>query len=535
MPATNLRGRLDRSKIAPLKAKRSKGSYRFEKPKFVQRQGLPENNFLPPDPTSSDGDSENEDEDEDEGMDNSSGDEDDSDTPNPFEPTTATGSQYQSSITAPSKTRSHPFPTHSTTSISTTSTSSSAYPPTSTDTIGINTSSGLLSTSSTFPSSFTTSPTEVVPQPDRSTGVATPASTSPVASRETVNASDHPIAKAGIIVPSLLGAVAAVVAAYLLFRYCTPLRARWAVYRARKAQRLPGEEEDGTAPKAAPPMSEAAAGPTLSLARDTAIALPVTARRGPPPTLNRTGSRNNPAHGPDAAQHGRSQSSTPSLHDYPIRPPAYTSGGYGSHAFQLDVEDGDDDAGPRNTDNALFRHPNGLANNPPTPVSRHHPALATPSSQGPEATSRVPDIPCPPASLRVGGLGMDFPLPPSTPSAAHFSTPSPPESTFNSPRRLHKSITPSESISNVPDSPFPFSPALLPPIPVLNSRWSHNSSSVNGRTTASTEEEERRTAPPQQQHRHSAGPGLVGATLSSPRSQVLKMKKSTLSLGSPPS
>ncbi|OAP60264.1 hypothetical protein AYL99_05266 [Fonsecaea erecta] len=537
MPATDLKRRFDRSKIAPLKAERSEGSYGHEKPELVERQVLPENNFVPSDQISSDEDSGS----EDEGADNSSDEEEDLNNPNPFEPMTSTASRDQTSISTSTTTHKHPFPTRSLTSSSATSTYVSAYPPTSTET-GTTPSQGHLSTSSTFPGSFTTSspPTTVVP-------LATSVSTSPIAASEGVSASNHPIAKAAIIVPSLLGAVAAVVAAYLLFRYCTSLKTRWAVYRARRGQRLPGEEEDGPAPQVAPPMSESyttrtteltlppplytastATPPTPSVAGDPDIAVPVTTRRAPPPLLVRTGSKSTtPANAAVADQHTRSHSGTRSLHNDTTLPPAYTLGGHGTHTFQVHVEE---DTGARNGEEAPFRHPNGLANNPPTPVARKHPL--TPSIRGHEPTSPVPSMPSP-TCLSVGSrLSMDFPMPPTAPSAAHFSTPSsPPGSTFSPPRRLRKSITPSESISNVPDSPFPFSPALRPPMPppAWTSRWSHNSSSIHGRI-ATVLAEERCPAP----LRHSAGPGLVDTRLSPLRSPAPK-KISSYSLVAPPS
>ncbi|OQU98842.1 hypothetical protein CLAIMM_04565 [Cladophialophora immunda] len=515
MPATNLRGRFDRSKIAPLKAGRSESSHGVEEPELVQRQALPENDFLPRDQTSSDDDSQDEDEGDD--ADDSSGEGDDSDHPNPSQPATATASQGQASLTAPTKTTNHPSTAHSTIGSSAT--------PTSTD-IGANGSQGFLPTTSAFPSSFTTSSTSVVPPPNSSTGLAAPVSTSPVATSESVSASDHPLSKVAIIVPSLLGAVAAIVAAYLLFRYCNPLKARWAVYRARKGNRLPGEEEDGTAPKAAPQMTEAYTTRTeIAHPPSLHISPLATTRRAPPPPLVRNGSMNNLGHIAVANQHARSQSNPQTLPDNTPRPPSYASGGYGARALQLQAEEEEEeeeDAGLPNPD-PPFRHPNGLANNPPTPVARNRPP--TPRQRH-EAVSDVPSMPSP-SSVAAGGLDLEFPLPPSTPSgAAHFSTTSPPPgSTFSSPHRLHKSITPSESISNVPDSPFPFSPALMPPMPLLNSRWSHNSSSVNGRTALG---EERRTA-----QRHSADPGLVDAAFPAPRSP--SPKNSSLSLASPPS
>ncbi|EXJ54987.1 uncharacterized protein A1O5_12898 [Cladophialophora psammophila CBS 110553] len=496
----------------------------FSPSKLRTESGLPQNNFLPEDQTSSGDDSQDENDGEGDGN-----------PPNPFEPVTTTAPQDQRSITAQSMTTDNPFIPSPTTGQAGTSTSASSYPPTSTET-ATTTSQGLLSTGSTFSSSFATSSTSLVPLASDSTESAA-ASTTEISANETVSASSHPIAKAAIIVPSLLGAVAAVVAVYLLFRYCNPLKARWAIYRARQGQRLPGEEEDGMASKAAPQMSEAYAtrakearpASTVvttapSVTRGTAIALPITTTRAPPPVLVRSGSKNNPPNGAasDHLQRSQSTRSRRSLHDSTAAPPAYTSGGSGTYLSQFNVEE--EYAGSRSVD-GQFRHPNGLANNPPTPVARNAPALA----ERDEAMSTVPNLPSP-RSLTISGLGMmDFPLPPTTPSTAHFSTPTPPESNFNSPRRLRKSITPSESISNVPDSPFPFSPALMPPVPLLNSRWSRNSSSVNGRMMAP--EEERGTS----QLRHSAGPGLVDMTILPPLPRSPSPKRSRSSMVSPPS
>ncbi|KIW91536.1 uncharacterized protein Z519_07502 [Cladophialophora bantiana CBS 173.52] len=573
MPANELKGRFDRFQIAQRKAERSENSHGFHKPKFVQRQGempptipslpsspppnavdaaltisslpghsvslsklrtesgLPQNNFLPQDQTSSDDDTQ----DEDGGVDDSGDEEGDGNTPNPFEPVTTTAPQDQRSITAQSRTIDNPFIPSPTTGQAGTSTSASPYPPTSTE-IAPTTSQGILTTGSTFSSSISTGSTSLVPLASGSTGSAA-ASTTAISASETVSASNHPLAKAAIIVPSLLGAVAAVVAVYLLFRYCNPLKARWAIYRARQGQRLPGEEEDGMASKAAPQMSETYATRTEearpastvvttapSVTRGTAIALPITTTRAPPPVLVRSGSKNNPPNGAasDRLQRSQSTRSRRSLDDSTAAPPAYSSGGSGTYLSQFNVEE--EYAASRSVDGQL-RHPNGLANNPPTPVARNAPALAERS----EAMSPVPNPPSP-RSLTISGLGMmDFPLPPTTPSTAHFSSPTPPESTFNSPRRLRKSITPSESISNVPDSPFPFSPALMPPVPLLNSRWSRNSSSVNGRMMAP--EEGKGTS----QLRHSAGPGPVDVTILPPLPRSPSPKRSNSSMLSSPS
>ncbi|KAH0837195.1 hypothetical protein AYO21_08148 [Fonsecaea monophora] len=486
MPATTLKRRFDRSKIAPLKAERSEGLQGLDNLKLVERQNLPGDNPPPPppeDPLSSD-----EDDSEDDGASETSGEEDDVEPLNPFDPRTSTTSQDQASITGPSSTSS----TSSVPRVAhvTTSRSASSSPSTSTEIAPI-TSQGLLSSTSDLVGSFTTIPTSTVPLPDTSSGLPSTTSVNPAAASETVRAQDHPVAKVAIILPSLLAGVVAIAAIYLLMRYCTPLKARWAVFRARKGRRLPGEEEDGRLSGVAPQMSEAYATRTEA-ARPSSLHIDPTAAT-PAPLL------------------ARSLSRTQTMHDKTAQPPAYTASGLGPHASQLHVED---HAGLRNPI-ARLSHPNGLANNPPTPVARKHPPLP---SQVHIPVNPVPNLPSP---ISVDGrVSMGFPLPPTIPSTPHFPAPSPLESTFSSPRRPRKSVTPSESISNVPDSPFPFSPALMPPMPVWNSRWSHNSSSVNGRPPPSDEG----SAQPQD----SSGPGPAVESVSPvSRSPSLKSTRSS--------
>ena len=271
------------------------------------------------------------------------------------------------------------------------------------------------------------------------------------------NASKHPISQAAIAVPVVLGTIAAVAACYYLLRYCTPIRARWALFRARRGQRIP-EEEDGAASSMAPHMAEAYAAPMQpddsmpptpvtpapSYVRGTAVALPMVSTRALPPVLvpkfskslpqdprtNQTPfSRNDvgPVTIPPAV-HARSQKgSDPDVCSFPL-PKTTTSRGPARHS----------------------RHPSGLENNPPTPA--------------PHCTATSSTL-------------KSIPSQPNTPAASEFSPQTPPSSVVN--YGLRKSITPSESASNVPDSPLPYASHLMPPLPIAYSRWSNDTSSCN--------------------------------------------------------
>ncbi|ETI22779.1 hypothetical protein G647_06855 [Cladophialophora carrionii CBS 160.54] len=508
MPANGSHRRFDRSRIAPVKGEHNERSEWFHRPQHVKRQGeapplsapvptppapvpqsgpppylppgppstlrlppgTPENNFTPEDDSSDDDELDSESEDEG-GID--SDDEDDGVGENPFVPATETATQSQPSIAAATTTSTIPSePTSATDSVAT-STPGAFFTPSSGPTT-----TGLASVTAST-SSIGSTTTSDIP--------AAPVSTSNVATIDLPQASNHPIAKTAIIVPSVIGSVAAIAAVYLLFRYCVPLRARWTIYRARRGQRLP-EEEDGMSPTTAPEMTEAYATKTAaeasheslghersnpstpitqipSFTNGTAVALPITNARAPPPVLVRNLSKSNAQNPLLLSQPALSRSNSGTRAGAPPED-------YGTYASNFNLSDY---AASHTPEPGHQRHPSGLENNPPTPVAAKGPGL---SNQNKGAA--MPVIPSVVGSAE-SEVGTTFPRPPSTPSAAHFGPKTPPESEVNySPRRLRKSITPSESVSNIPDSPFPPSPGLMPPMPVLNSRWSADSSSVNG-------------------------------------------------------
>ncbi|KIW66744.1 hypothetical protein, variant [Phialophora macrospora] len=483
MPTDGNLKRFDRSRIAPAKAKRDERSHRVHRLPLVNRQeGIPENSFGPDDETSDDDELNGESDDDGE----DSGDEEDGNSENPFAPATGTASKSQPSIAATTTTPPNPFePASARGSVGT---STPAFFTTS----STGTQTSISGATSTGLESVTTSASTLLSPNPTTSGLLSTGNTvqaAPVSTTTAVpEASNHPIAKAAIIVPSVVGSVAAIAAIYLLFRYCVPLRARWTIYRARRGQRLP-EEEDGMAPTTAPQMTEAYATKTAteasreslgersipstpitlapSFTQGTAVALPMTNTRVPPPVLVRNFSKSN-AQNPRLGQPTLSRSNSGNGAAAPLE-------GYGTYAFNFDISD----YAASGTSDGHQRHPSGLENNPPTPIARK----GSVSSDNDEADP-MPTTPS--AGPESEGIGMNFPLPPTTPSSAHFGPKTPPESVVNyySPPRLRKSITPSESVSNVPDSPFPFSPGLAPPMPAFNSRWSNNSSSVNGRVLA---------------------------------------------------
>ncbi|KAJ9609667.1 hypothetical protein H2200_005995 [Cladophialophora chaetospira] len=374
-------------------------------------------------------------------------------------------------------------------------------------------------------------PTTIAPSWTSVTGSMLPmasATTSMAPGVALPEASGHTHAKAAVVVPSVFGSVAAVAALFLLLRYCTPIRARWAIFLAGRRQRLP-EEEDAVTQTASPPMVESYATrtavayrnpaslypsssdpssdpsrpntATTSVSRGTAIALPVTSTRVPPPILIRNFSKTLPQN-PRAGQailpqnDGGDGSKNPPA-GQPVRvlsrnevrdsaavasSAAVPSNDRGTYSFNFNGPDYAT-ARPREPDGYLkrhSRHPSGLENNPPTPVA---PKVSLASS--PEEADPMPNL----NILSIGsgsGIGM-FPLPPSSPSTAHFGPGTPPESVvdYHEPQRgVRKSITPSESISNVPDSPVTLGGSLMPPLPNRGERWSYNSASTRSRRLA---------------------------------------------------
>ncbi|KIX02833.1 uncharacterized protein Z518_08776 [Rhinocladiella mackenziei CBS 650.93] len=278
-----------------------------------------------------------------------------------------------------------------------------------------------------------------------------------------------------IAVGTTVGVLSIVAMAFLLLRYCTPVKARVAAYRGRRGQRLPGDEERAGSPRrmalgmsqaySPNPMgvsqfsvnaSSAVGTPASTFTGATAVGLPVTTTRVPPPVLVRNTSRRvndveNPFSDPaPLARKGSSGGSTTSStrrslsthmanEDDTGGPPTRLSNvnGNGTYAFNFSF----DEYAASHVTGEPDRHPSGL------------------------------------------GITMDTSSP-RTPSPATFTPPTPPESVIDSPRsqyqpQIRKSITPSESVSNAPSSPLPFPAELVPPMP--NSRWSRNSSSVNGR------------------------------------------------------
>ncbi len=514
MPSSGLRRRIDKARTFSPRDKQDHRTRRSHRPQHVNRQGevpppsvsfptppssssrpgpppffpsvsppalrpplgVPDNDFAPGDDTSDDdgGDSEGED---------NFGDEGDGKTENPFAPTGSTPSQPQESIAA-STTTSNPFASDLINSIA--SSTQITAPSTASTTIATSMSTGQFyqtPTDTALAGTYTAYSTTLASSglnAASNTVLAAPASTSTIPSLDVPQASNHPIAKAAVVVPAVFGSVAAIAAIYLLFRYCTPVRARWAIYRASRGQRI-SEEEEARTPATAPQMTQVYATntvdtsrgsseqlslpstpitPATSIFRGTAVALPITTTRVPPPVLVRNFSKRAPQNSPpDQAIFSRSNSGNAE---------AAPSEEYGTYAFNFNVAE----YATSESSNGHSRHPSGLENNPPTPVARK--AIVISHLDGADAMPNVNSI----------GSGSElgiFPLPPATPLAAHFRPETPPESMVNySPQRLRKSITPSESVSNIPDSPFPMTPGLMPPVPILNSRWSNNSSSVHG-------------------------------------------------------
>ncbi|KIW57084.1 hypothetical protein PV05_05685 [Exophiala xenobiotica] len=289
---------------------------------------------------------------------------------------------------------------------------------------------------------------------------------------------------AAIAVVSVLGVICVAATAYLLFRYCTPLRVRLAAFRNRRGQRLSGEEDgDG----AGPTMMQVG-NPTLAGARPRQLALAST------PNLLSEKLQNPftdqvPLALSDVSSNGPTlrQDSIPSTKRPPTWASSDTETTYPANTILEEY------VSPRQSDGTLV-HPSGLANNPPTPVAGKRPKLRrTPGNV------LTPLMPAP-----VAGLNIRESV--STPSPADFPAPTPPESVIDSPMsqyRSHRSITPSESASNAPFSPLPFPAGLMRAMPVgvgVDSRWSRNSSSLNGRTT-----EMARNSPP----RRGSGDGAV--------------------------
>ena len=472
MPAGRLYTRLERSKAASLKKERDKGTHRDHRPDKMDGQGdkrphdFPhsqpgrpagprQGDFIPPGRTSS----------------GSSGRErithsligTGDDPPDSPQAVSSTSPQIQQTLEPiavtmlPSDIAFSPTATSFSIDIST----SAIANPTSTMAFGTTLSNPTLTDVRGQPSStLTTSLTSSLLVLPSSRVSATPTSSNPIYAA--VDVTNHPTDKAAVIVPSILGPLMGVAAVYLLHRYCTPLKTRWAIYRARRGQRLRGEvEEVGTDSSVPPQMSEAyATGTTepsgascsaqsvpptpstmvISYIRDTAIALPITSTTFPQPVLVRKPLRNSPPPIPIIIKpHVRKVSGdagrvrTRKHHNSSAPPPTYSSNGQGPDVLNFSS------IAPTA---ARKSHPGGLTNNPPTPVV----GRTRPPPEADRVYSTIPIIPVgiDPAS----DVSIKLPVPP------RFPAPSLPESVFSPSERLRKSITPSESVSNIPDSPI---------------------------------------------------------------------------------
>ncbi|KEF59683.1 uncharacterized protein A1O9_04529 [Exophiala aquamarina CBS 119918] len=349
-------------------------------------------------------------------------------------------------------------------------------------------------------STLTSSPTSQKLVQATATGVAAD-SDAPAAS-SSGGQSKHTTA---VALGSVLGVLSVAVAAYLLFRYCAPIRNRVARYRGRKGSKLP-REEDGVPPQNlgrgvaqsgdfaatnAHRYSKAVssiATPAPSYTHDTAIAVPITSTRVPAPVSIHPGSRDDDPENPfsDYARtlsrnntNKSSRSKQPYVQnsgasDYETsRPTTDMLDEPGTYAFNFNFDDyrlsGTDLRQSALTNNPLFATSGSGATN--NSLSNSVKGSADPYSSG------------------IGsGLGIDVPTSPGTPKPATFSIPYAPPSEVATPRtqympRQRQSITPSESVSNAPYSPLPFPAGLMPALPAaMNSRWSKNSSSVWART-----------------------------------------------------
>lgn len=319
-------------------------------------------------------------------------------------------------------------------------------------------------------------------------------SNAPVAS----SSGGQPKHTTAIALGSVLGILSVAVAAYLLFRYCTPIRNRVERYRGRKGSKLPGEE-DGVSPQQlgggmvqsgeltamnAFRYSKAAssiATPAPTYTRDIAIAMPITSTRAPAPISIHSGSRDDDPENP-FSDYARTLSRNNTNKSVRKQPSVQSSGASnydnsrpttdmlhepGTYAFNFNFDD------YRMSGIDIRR--SALTNNPPFATS------------GPGATSNTHSNSVKrsvdPYTSGIGsGLGIDVTNSP-TPKPASFSIPYSPPSEVATPRtqympRQRQSITPSESVSNAPYSPLPFPAGLMPAMPAMNSRWSKNSSSV---------------------------------------------------------
>jgi hypothetical protein len=406
-----------------------------------------------------------------EGEDDSSDEEEEAEDANPFAASRVSGTGTQASISATTSTRDNPFAT---------SPAVTGSP-----------------SSETRTSTITASPTS---QNLVATSAPEVASTSSVPGVS--SSGGQPQHTTAIALGSVLGVLSVAIGAYLLFRYCTPLKTRVAAFRGRRGSKLPGEE-DGTPPQQlgggmvqsgefgamnAFRYSKAAssiATPAPAYTRNIAIAVPITSTRAPAPISIHSGSRDDDPANPfsDYARslsRNNSNNSTRSRQrsvqnsgtsDYEnSRPATDMLGEPGTYAFNFSFDD------YRMSGTDIRR--TGLTNSTPSGTS------------GPGANSRSNSVKrsVAPYPSDVGpGMGLGVDMSPQTPKPSRFSIPYASPSEVATPRtqympRQRQSITPSESVSNAPYSPLPFPAGLMPAMPGMNSRWSKNSSSVWART-----------------------------------------------------
>lgn len=330
--------------------------------------------------------------------------------------------------------------------------------------------------------------------PQVATNAASTSSSNPNLSAQS---SKSPNTIAAIVIASILAAVSVVAIAYLLLRYCTPLKARLARYRGRKGDGL-SEAEDGVTPRGMTETSNpgvvGAPSTITTPAPAYTRAAATTQPQAPVPPPKQTGSQAPENPFTDQASLSRSNSagtmrsagiSRLSSRDGP--PTIRLGEADNDNTYAVDFNlDGYAATAPRLSISERS-HPGGLANNPPTVV------VDDGNDDESERPHLRPTIPIPPRPGNPVPARLDTITP--TPLAKFFPLPLPlplrPDSVLESPRsqyqpRIRKSITPSESVSNAPYSPLPFPIELMPPVmpaAMINSRWSRNSSSINGRMT----------------------------------------------------
>ncbi|KAL2402420.1 hypothetical protein ABEF95_010211 [Exophiala dermatitidis] len=385
-------------------------------------------------------------------------------------------------------------------------------------------------THTTMTSSRTTTylPTPTVPGSAAATlpPVATNgASTSSGSSNPTVESSKSSPNIAAIVIASLLGAASIGAILYLSLRYCKPLKARIAMLRARNGERI--SEEDGTAPaRANTGMSQAdtclgtgAARVCLPNAPSNRITIPAAtydvrsvSNKVPgifirsPQSSSRGIVQNAEPDNPftDEASLSRSNSDGSMRSTAGARHNTAGAGAVATHSSDFTLADY---VAARMSISARS-HPGGLSNNPPTLLGLDDGEddgdnEERTNEQPPKTVGQLPlsNACCP--ALSIPSAAQLKPISPLTP-LPFFSTPSPrpesgsvitlpPGSEYQP--RIRKSITPSDSVSNAPYSPPPFPMELMPPtLPAgMNSRWSRNSSSINGRSVGTADDT---TAPP---------------------------------------